>query len=216
MSPPVSHTERGNPPPRRKSCLACVKSKRRCDQALPSCLRCEYRRIPCEYPSRIRQNSLARSLQNIQHAPAKASSKDKDGGHRELICEMAGDESWLTLDDPIPCPPSSWMDANIPLGLGEGPSLDFQTTSEWPSVMPLSDFMPAADGCYGPVIPTGYVDVDWISSKMSHSLAYAIEKIKNAPSTMLLKLQVPWSHESLYKDEVPRVMQGQCCTLQRF
>lgn len=209
MSPPVSHIERGNPPPRRKSCLACVKSKRRCDQAYPSCLRCEHRKIPCEYPSRIRQSSLAQPLQAIQYAVPKSSSTYKDGGLREITGEARGDGPWLTLDDPTPCPLSSWMDAHFPIGLGEGSSLDFQTTSEWPSMIHSPDLVPPADICYGPIIPTGYADVDCIRSKMSYNLAYAIGKIKNAPSTMLLELQAPWSHKSLYNDELPRVMQGQ-------
>ncbi|RGP60601.1 fungal zn2-cys6 binuclear cluster domain-containing protein [Fusarium sporotrichioides] len=35
---------------RRKSCRACVKSKRRCDLGLPSCDRCLVKRVCCEYP----------------------------------------------------------------------------------------------------------------------------------------------------------------------
>jgi hypothetical protein len=47
----LSTAERANPPPRRKSCLACIKAKRRCDARRPSCLRCCQRNIPCNYPS---------------------------------------------------------------------------------------------------------------------------------------------------------------------
>src|SRR6478735_5014024 len=35
---------------RRKSCKACVRSKRRCDLGLPSCDRCIARKVSCEYP----------------------------------------------------------------------------------------------------------------------------------------------------------------------
>ncbi|KAL2822791.1 hypothetical protein BDW59DRAFT_173722 [Aspergillus cavernicola] len=42
--------KRNNPPPRRKSCEACRAAKRRCDLALPACLRCARRNIVCEYP----------------------------------------------------------------------------------------------------------------------------------------------------------------------
>lgn len=42
--------ERANPPPRRKSCAACTKAKRRCDLGQPSCLRCSGRGIDCHYP----------------------------------------------------------------------------------------------------------------------------------------------------------------------
>lgn len=36
-------------PPRRKSCFACVKAKRRCDLAFPRCQRCGARDIECDY-----------------------------------------------------------------------------------------------------------------------------------------------------------------------
>ncbi|ROV98791.1 hypothetical protein VPNG_08430 [Cytospora leucostoma] len=52
MSPPLSRSERDDPPPRRKSCQACVKAKRRCDQRSPACLRCAQRKIQCQYPAR--------------------------------------------------------------------------------------------------------------------------------------------------------------------
>lgn len=209
MSPPVSHIERGNPPPRRKSCLACVKSKRRCDQALPSCLRCAQRRIPCEYPSR---NRRAQPLQEAQHA-APFSSEDKHGEQQVSAEEMAGDDLWLTLDEPAGCSSFSWMNAHVPIELREGPSPEFETTSEWPSIPNL---LPVTDVCYGSVITTGHYDMEWVSSRMNNNLAYAIEKIKSAPITMLLELHTPWSHESLYKNKMPRVMQGQCCFVQAF
>jgi hypothetical protein len=37
---------------RRKSCLACVRSKRKCDQRFPSCQRCLTKKIDCEFLSR--------------------------------------------------------------------------------------------------------------------------------------------------------------------
>src|ERR1700737_4558535 len=37
------------PPPRRKSCGECVRSKRRCSLGIPKCARCLEKSIPCEY-----------------------------------------------------------------------------------------------------------------------------------------------------------------------
>ncbi|SPO06816.1 uncharacterized protein DNG_09510 [Cephalotrichum gorgonifer] len=45
-------------PSRSKSCAACTKSKRRCDFALPACLRCSDRGLECQYPQRTRSNIL--------------------------------------------------------------------------------------------------------------------------------------------------------------
>ncbi|KAK3324041.1 hypothetical protein B0T19DRAFT_427564 [Cercophora scortea] len=47
----LSAVERGNPPPRRKSCAGCIKAKRRCTLELPVCQRCAQRKIDCRYPS---------------------------------------------------------------------------------------------------------------------------------------------------------------------
>ncbi|KAB5513094.1 hypothetical protein GE09DRAFT_1047205 [Coniochaeta sp. 2T2.1] len=45
----LSAIERSNPPPRRKSCQACIKAKRRCDLGQPACIRCTQRLIECRY-----------------------------------------------------------------------------------------------------------------------------------------------------------------------
>ncbi|KAF2021972.1 hypothetical protein BU24DRAFT_340220 [Aaosphaeria arxii CBS 175.79] len=46
---------------RKKSCLACVKSKRRCDLGYPSCKRCSTKHLDCTYP-----NAAARQHQHQQ------------------------------------------------------------------------------------------------------------------------------------------------------
>ncbi|EPE02649.1 zinc c6 finger domain protein [Ophiostoma piceae UAMH 11346] len=46
----LSTLERASPPSRRRSCQACTKAKRRCDNGLPSCLRCSRRGLVCCYP----------------------------------------------------------------------------------------------------------------------------------------------------------------------
>lgn len=152
------------------------------------------------YPGRNRRSSPAQPLQEAQHA-APFLSKDEHGEQRESADATTGDDLWLTLDEPTNSPSFSWMDAHVPTEMTGGLSLD----SEWASIPNLR---PAEEICYGSVIHTGYYDIEWISSRMNSNLAYANEKIKSAPSTMLLELQTPWSHKSLYKNELPRVMQG--------
>lgn len=44
------YAERNASIPRRKSCTACAKAKRRCDLALPVCSRCSLRQLDCCYP----------------------------------------------------------------------------------------------------------------------------------------------------------------------
>ncbi|KAL3478295.1 hypothetical protein BJX99DRAFT_224605 [Aspergillus californicus] len=57
------------PPSYRKSCLACVQSKRKCDKGLPKCQRCLAKNIDCEYnsrnPGRLRQTTERSVDENI-------------------------------------------------------------------------------------------------------------------------------------------------------
>lgn len=50
--------------PRKKSCLACIKAKTRCDLVFPSCSRCAARKLSCEYeaPSPLQDPELQASV----------------------------------------------------------------------------------------------------------------------------------------------------------
>ncbi|KAI0965888.1 hypothetical protein F4678DRAFT_310404 [Xylaria arbuscula] len=72
MAPSLSTLERGNPPPRRKSCAACIKAKRRCDLRQPSCLRCSQRRIDCSYP--VPPHDRRRGNDDVSMTPSLSSS----------------------------------------------------------------------------------------------------------------------------------------------
>lgn len=65
----LSSRERRNPPTRRKSCHACIKAKRRCDFALPACMRCANRGISCEYPQRGPRGVVTPSIVEEQTVP---------------------------------------------------------------------------------------------------------------------------------------------------
>lgn len=60
------------PPSRRKSCLSCVQSKRKCDKSLPKCHRCVAKKIDCEYNSRylgqLQQTTPTNVDENIELA----------------------------------------------------------------------------------------------------------------------------------------------------
>src|SRR6478609_7443403 len=87
----LSSRERANPPSRRKSCAACIKAKRRCDSALPACLRCHHRKIPCEYPARGRTCRLNES----QPATISPSLLDKN-----MLQELPVINDFNNLKDP--------------------------------------------------------------------------------------------------------------------
>ncbi|KAH6985226.1 hypothetical protein EDB80DRAFT_768029 [Ilyonectria destructans] len=56
-------------PHKRKTCLACTKSKRSCDKGVPTCQRCLDRQITCQYPK-------ARRYARTKPAPSKTQSAE--------------------------------------------------------------------------------------------------------------------------------------------
>ena len=62
------------PPPRRKSCNACVKAKRRCDLLTPQCSRCFQKNVDCVYdgqlPKRKHHNQKANASANATSVAA--------------------------------------------------------------------------------------------------------------------------------------------------
>lgn len=50
---------------RRKSCSGCVKAKRRCDLRLPSCSRCQKRRLDCSF-ARVWEERIAEEVSRVE------------------------------------------------------------------------------------------------------------------------------------------------------
>src|SRR5689334_4475841 len=63
------------PAPVRRACISCIRAKRRCDLAIPSCYRCRVRARDCEYPNVAR--------------PAQKHRQQTDGPSRDADEEVA-------------------------------------------------------------------------------------------------------------------------------
>lgn len=144
----------------------------------------------------------------------------------------------MTAKGPLSYSDFPWPDDNEEIHLIEGTALGPGTTLEWPSAVSLCDAPLLEDiscGAESPwhsiaadmahieaapalqVIPIERFNVEAISAELDGNLSYAVEEIKSAPRTMLSELRTPWCHVSLYKDDMPRVMQGQfCCVLEDY
>lgn len=246
-TPPLWRLEREDPPPRRKSCLACATAKRRCDQRLPAaaCIRCAQRKIPCEYSStRALGPRAGRRVQAAAAAAAAAVDRElRRGGHDptpgqagECVDSFVegpwGDEAvldpWLQDggDDDLMMPSvqpmdmstSDWATTLEDLDLfGDEEALSRSRFSpdtavaRGPSIVPLH-VPPTTSPAQQPLqlsSPRGY-NVEEVSRLLEDTMSYAVDKLKYAPKQMLLELQTPWCHVSLYKDEMPPVMQGKC------
>lgn len=243
-------TERDRPPPRRKSCLACVRSKRRCNQRLPACSRCMHRMIACEYPGRPSHSKSGTTTQESAADTTSASRPPQsalcnagrpqdechvgqdDGGEGGVADagEMGldlfqsqlhghGDEAlhqWFR-DEPSRCADDSAILAADRRGR-ETTLDDLQILrsdaawSEFDFELPLAR-SPSTNGDISnrllPLNKTARVfRPEQVRRVIEKKMSYALDKLKSAPAQMLLEVQTPWCHGSLYADEMPRAIEG--------
>ncbi|KAB8223807.1 hypothetical protein BDV33DRAFT_188639 [Aspergillus novoparasiticus] len=188
--------ERGNPPPRRKSCEACKTAKRRCDLAFPACSRCATRNTPCIYPGR---------------QPAIP---------QELIDEMV-ESIAQTVDTPlsfsagIPC----MTEFSIP-ELPDPPTV----AHPFDVFDPQWDYIDFDAPCLSPESHSGVLiprpsntmtapvarPPMPLSAIIASRLQFAIDVLKVVPKMMVQENQTPWSHKQLYLNGMPKQMQGNC------
>lgn len=63
------------------------------------------------------------------------------------------------------------------------------------------------------------LDLAGLHAALETNFSYAMDRIRAAPSNMLMENQTPWCHPLLYRESMPRVMQGKnhqclrCCVL---
>ncbi|KAK1981390.1 hypothetical protein LZ30DRAFT_782083 [Colletotrichum cereale] len=203
-----SFLERANPPPRRKTCLACIKAKRRCEHGQAVCLRCSRRKIDCVYPtpptSRPRKQTAARLVETPapQEDPEGSTetpsscpddslvpwAQDVDLLHLEMD-DFAGIDLYTDLHDFL-----------APDALLDGPSsLTSLTPNPEQMLVPSQEF--ASDSS--------------LEEMIASRLQYALDEIKKVPASTVLENQTPWSHPYLYRAHMPREMQDAqaCCAL---
>lgn len=191
--------ERYNPPPRKKSCAACIKAKRRCDFAVPACLRCSQRQIQCEYPSRTppakakvkASNRVAFEPAPLQDMAVPDGALDGDGteGAKPMACQLGPTGS---VDEE-----SSQHDMHA--FLSDLATLDYGAESHDYDVVQQPSMLtaPATKGLH-----------DRLTEIVARRLQFSLDQIQKAPRTMVMEMQTPWSHPLLYADSMPRSMQG--------
>lgn len=168
---PVVYKERnGAAIPRRKSCRACAKAKRRCDLMLPVCSRCSQRRLGCEYPLLLEASKLSLSLESVPDF-------NEFHIHQPISTALYQQPPPPISISHIPILPSSYLKSH-------------RTGSQ----KLLSS------------LPLGVKPL--FTSGMSSRLRITLDVLQNAHRTMVLENQTPWCHPLLYKNGMPRVMQG--------
>ncbi|KAK9234604.1 hypothetical protein V1525DRAFT_435460 [Lipomyces kononenkoae] len=202
----LSAVERGNPPPRRKSCLQCIKSKRRCDLGIPTCTRCRQRLIECSYPSRSDRNATIIPFQDqrackggpVLSEPAVENLPQLQGRGSSVYSTQS---IFAVNCDSLPCvlqgPENGLGYVTPPTFAVRDTSLDI--VQQTPDVL----------------VPSRRRAFEFTFAAISSRLQYSIEQILATPRKMVLENQTAWCHPRLYIDVMPRSMQDAlaCCAL---
>ena len=181
------------PSTRRKSCLECVKAKRRCDQGLPRCARCKKAKLSCSY----------------------GTSRHTQGETNRL--EPCNSDVSTSLTEPIEAP-STQVDQEYfnfvdPLLLNDGGLSTCQTLPDLDeSLIEGGDiFTPpsATDAFQAAMTPSAArFSVQDVALAFKTRFGYGVNAMKMAPKMMVTQNQTPWSHPLLYEVEMPKSMQG--------
>ncbi|KAK3378718.1 hypothetical protein B0T24DRAFT_568259 [Lasiosphaeria ovina] len=220
----LSAMERGNPPPRQKSCDACIKAKRRCTLEFPYCQRCAQRKLACKYKRRVpAPAALSPATSGLASAALPAQTPFPGSPWNPALAGSTG-------SSPMPSRHLLPEDALMPLD--NSPLLDFafeydgDALADNAAVPDLEEFHNAASsfGSLGPK-PTEQTALTFpvnnklyeeaISVAISTRLRFAIDHIRAAPRQMVVENQTPWCHHSLYAHRMPASMEDAyaCCAL---
>lgn len=204
----VTAAERANPPPRRKSCAACTRAKRRCDLAWPTCQRCAGRGLTCDYPQRRGPVSTSVSL-----SPAPAVSAAPDFSIDALMDDFWNSEACAV--DPLPLPdfaaPALEMQREIPdkaaLPVPPGPfSATLLRGDDQKQLVRLGPC--EADGT-----AKSAEGVPCSLQFINERLEYLFEKLPETPRELVETLGTAWCHPCVFKDVRPKVYDGNLLTL---
>lgn len=265
-----SAKERDNPPPRRKSCSACVRAKRRCVYSVTlACLRCTQRNITCDFPShrKVFQQQQQQAGTLSQHVGSMLGGLVEDVDDHLFLDTAAADvnagidisygaindfdtflnESTVTGSEIIPSVDAGIgkhgfqftlddIDMNADMRVSLEPGLygigqpligdtigyaNFVSGGSYADDPDMgrahdaeSDALHYLDFCQLPaqasttLIAPMARDLTFIPTILQQRLEYAIAVFRTAPRTMVHDIETPWSHPMLYRNGMPKCMQG--------
>ncbi|KAK0508713.1 hypothetical protein JMJ35_008989 [Cladonia borealis] len=169
-------------PPRRKSCLNCVKGKRRCDAAVPDCQRCASKGLACDY------------LGTSQSAPAGGPMSHLGPEEGDLHSTTPGfliDDNFETLDS---------TDLNPGTGLLPFPEQDL----DWSELQNMGD-MEGYVNAMPATVESG--DDCVITGAIYHSrVVFVSQQFKTYPGMFYKRGQTPFIHRHMYDEHTPTVI----------
>ena len=170
-------------PPRRKSCLNCVKGKRRCDAAVPQCQRCASKGLACDY------------LGASQSAPVSGPMSclgPEDGDLRSNTPGFLIDDNFETLNS-----------TDLNSGMGLLPFIPEQDLnwSELPNMGDMEGYVNAMPN------PIELGDDHVISGAIYQSrVVFVSQQFKTYPGMFHRRGQTPFIHRHMYDEHTPTVI----------
>jgi Fungal Zn(2)-Cys(6) binuclear cluster domain len=174
-------------PPRRKSCVACVAAKRRCDLRQPACSRCDRQKLECCYPTAPPCPS-----------PSPGGNSGSPGASNLLDFGQALNDT-STLAYPA-------LDA---ADFGMMPEATFSAVDDLLNPGDNSFALGTLLSLQSLPVPiTPLFVLPSFDSTITSRLEYSIRQLKLAPEAFVRGNQTPWSHRHLYDEKMPRCIQG--------
>lgn len=204
----VTATERANPPPRRKSCAACTRAKRRCDLASPSCQRCTGRGLQCHYPQRRGPADLS-----VPAPTPTPSFEDAREPAVDFTIDALMDGFWSSSDacavDPLPLPDFSVPTVEMPsesppASAHSGPPATFDPQSLLRGQDKQLVYMGSVSGRLATAD-----DVVCTPQFLSDRLGYLFDYMHKLPQVLVDTLGTPWCHPTVFKEVTPKAYEGE-------
>ena len=170
-------------PPRRKSCLNCVKGKRRCDSAVPQCQRCASKGLACDYLG---------ANQSAPDSGPMSQFRTEDGDLQPTMPGLLINDNFETSND---------TDLNSGMGLLPFVPEQGLDWSELQNVGDMEDYVDAIPGA----IESGNNYV--ITGALYQSrVAFASRQFKTYPGMFYRRGQTPFIHRHMYDAYTPTVI----------
>ena len=169
--------------PRRRSCLNCVKGKRRCDAAVPQCQRCAGKGLACDY---LGASQLAPVSGPISQLGPEA------GGLHSTTPGLLTDNNLETLDD---------MDLSSGMGL-----LPFipEHGLDWFDIQNMGDMEGYVNAMPGAIESSD--DYVMKGAIYQSRIAFVSQQFKTYPGMFFRRGQTPFIHRHMYHGHTPPVI----------
>ncbi|KAL1851799.1 hypothetical protein Plec18170_006102 [Paecilomyces lecythidis] len=177
------------PAPHRKACSNCVKSKRRCDLAVPRCYRCRVRSLECRY----------------KNSPTPTSDRERANAsvQQYVTPETQGlTENDFTINDHLPEEMTDIIDSGLKVQSSFPPFPDYEL--DWPDVMENLENFLVPDRLEFNGTPTRTVLAGEIYQER---IIYSIKRMKAYPNLLVREGHTPFIHKKLYTDTIPPPIQ---------